>query len=55
VTVESLRDLRELFRRLRRVTVSVFAAHRAVWGVGYRDRCSPYECRPSSLVRWAYR
>jgi Winged helix-turn helix len=38
VTVWSLRDLRELLRQRRRVTVGVFTVHRAVWGLGYRYR-----------------
>jgi len=38
VTVWSIRDLRELLRRRRRVSVSVFTVHRAVWGLGYRYR-----------------
>jgi transposase len=38
VTVWSIRDLRELLRQRRRVTVSVFTVHRAVWGLGYRYR-----------------
>jgi transposase len=38
VTVWSIRDLRELLRLERRVTVSVFTVHRAVWGLGYRYR-----------------
>jgi hypothetical protein len=38
VTVWSIRDLRELLRERRRVTVSVFTVHRAVWGLGYRYR-----------------
>jgi transposase len=38
VTVWSIRDLRELLRQQRQVTVSVFTVHRAVWGLGYRYR-----------------
>jgi transposase len=38
VTVWSIRDLRELLRQRRGVTVSVFTVHRAVWGLGYRYR-----------------
>ena len=38
VTVWSIRDLRELLRQRRCVTVSVFTVHRAVWGLGYRYR-----------------
>ena len=45
VTVWSIRDLRELLRLERRVTVSVFTVHRAVWGLGYRYR------RPKHALR----
>jgi transposase len=38
VTVWSIRDLCELLRQRRGVTVSVFTVHRAVWGLGYRYR-----------------
>jgi transposase len=40
VTTWSIRDLQELLRQRRRVEVSVYKVHRAVWGLGYRY------CRP---------
>jgi transposase len=45
VTVWSIRDLRELLRQRRRVTVSVFTVHRAVWGLGYRYRRPKHDLR----------
>jgi transposase len=45
VTVWSIRDLRELLRLRRRVTVSVFTVHRAVWGLGYRYRRPRHDLR----------
>ena len=45
VTVWSLRDLRELLRQRRQVTVSVFTVHRAVWGLGYRYRRPKHDLR----------
>lgn len=38
VTTWSIRDLQELLRQHRRVGVSVYTVHRAVWGLGYRYR-----------------
>ena len=45
VTVWSIRALRELLRQRRRVTVSVFAVHRAVWGLGSRHRRPRHDLR----------
>jgi transposase len=45
VTVWSLRDLRELLRHQRRVTVSVVTVHRAVWGLGSRYRRPRHDLR----------
>lgn len=45
VTVWSIRDLRELLRQRRGVTVSVSTIHRAVWGLGYRYRRPKHDLR----------
>jgi transposase len=45
VTVWSIRDLCELLRQRRGVTVSVFTVHRAVWGLGYRYRRPKHDLR----------
>jgi transposase len=45
VTVWSIRDLCELLRQRRGVTVSVYTVHRAVWGLGYRYRRPKHDLR----------
>ena len=45
VSTWSIRDLRELLRRRRRVEVSVYTVHRAVRGLGYRYRRPRHDLR----------
>jgi transposase len=45
VTTWSIRDLQELLRQRRQVTVSVYTVHRAVRGLGYRYRRPRHDLR----------